>query len=383
MQLNEQDMIQQRIIRNADQCVKCGMCAPVCPTYALQHDENESPRGRIALMHTLASKQLAPSPPLQQSLDHCLGCGACEKMCPAKVPYQQLLSDTRSLLYQNNLAQPRWLSLLLWLLRRKKLLRASLSFLSLCQRSGLYALICKLGKLRGFAGALPSVDRPIRLGVYCCKQTNAATIELFSGCIAQSVDNTTLQACITLLQHCGYHVNLSKQQRCCGALHAHAGQPPPSSGYGSQQTIISSATGCARQLQSAGLPVVDIANFLVSQPLSTLRFQHSTQQVLVHTPCTADNAQALHALLTRVPGLRLNHYKQQYCCGAAGSYMLQQATLATKLRQPLVAAIQQQTPDIVLTSNIGCRLHLQRALSEQGLHIPVMHPAIFLAKQLD
>ena len=59
----------QHIDREADKCVKCGLCAPYCPTYLLEQNENESPRGRIALMQGLAAGRLpvtsALNPPEQ------------------------------------------------------------------------------------------------------------------------------------------------------------------------------------------------------------------------------------------------------------------------------------------------------------------------------
>src|SRR5690242_7894725 len=88
----------ERLVALADQCVQCGLCLPVCPTYALDGNEAESPRGRIAIAAALA-KGLAPvTDEVREPLDHCLGCLSCERVCPAQVRFGELLMETRGLL---------------------------------------------------------------------------------------------------------------------------------------------------------------------------------------------------------------------------------------------------------------------------------------------
>jgi glycolate oxidase iron-sulfur subunit len=92
MQPNLVDSIQTQ----ASQCVKCGLCLPYCPTYGLTQNENESPRGRIALMHNLATEALVFSPKAHDHIDNCLSCKECERVCPAGVPYESLLLNYRA-----------------------------------------------------------------------------------------------------------------------------------------------------------------------------------------------------------------------------------------------------------------------------------------------
>src|SRR5690606_38572023 len=89
--------LSDQISAAADQCVKCGLCLPHWPTYARSRDEGESPRGRIALMQALAEGQLPAGGRLTWHLDRCLGCRACERVCPSQVGYGQLLESTRAL----------------------------------------------------------------------------------------------------------------------------------------------------------------------------------------------------------------------------------------------------------------------------------------------
>jgi len=79
----------------ADQCVKCGLCLPHCPTYRLLNNEGDSPRGRISLMQGFDLGDLNPDGVLKDHIDGCLLCGNCERVCPAKVPFKTLLVETR------------------------------------------------------------------------------------------------------------------------------------------------------------------------------------------------------------------------------------------------------------------------------------------------
>ena len=76
-------------------CILCGLCLTACPTYRTLKIEPDSPRGRLYLMRGLAESRIGPSHPLLAHLDQCLGCRACESVCPAGVPYGRLLEVSR------------------------------------------------------------------------------------------------------------------------------------------------------------------------------------------------------------------------------------------------------------------------------------------------
>src|SRR3984885_9966721 len=78
------------------QCMHCGLCLPTCPTYDATKSERNSPRGRIALMRSIADGRLEPTATFADEMYYCLGCLACMTACPAGVDYAELFEHARA-----------------------------------------------------------------------------------------------------------------------------------------------------------------------------------------------------------------------------------------------------------------------------------------------
>ena len=391
-----------------DRCVMCGMCSQHCPTYQLTADENESPRGRIALISALSSGQIDADERLQTHLEHCTGCRACEAYCPSLVRFGAIMNEARSLLPSP--PTPSTPS------------AKSVSWLRLYQRTGLQTIIRASGLLKPLGLAkkealLPRIPATPSWKDYYPPEPNIAPrgdVALFTGCIANTFDRDALEASRRLLNAFGYGVHVPLTQGCCGALAQHSGQRDKANALAQANldafaaldilAIVHSASGCTAQLseyaqqltdqraEAFSAKVKDINQFLTEAEWpETLRVEPLPKSVALHSPCSLKNvlhqADAPRALLQRIPQLQVTPLPSSTrCCGGAGQYLLVQADFAERLRKQTLQALHnvdnQQQIDTLLTSNLGCALHLAAGLREQGSKINVLHPVVILAQQL-
>jgi glycolate oxidase iron-sulfur subunit len=105
----------------------------------------------------------------------------------------------------------------------------------------------------------------------------------------------------------------------------------------------------------------------------------------VHEPCTQRNvlrtSDAVYDVLRRIPEARIEALAgNDTCCGAAGTYMLEYPEFAHALRAPKVAAA--ADADWLVSTNIGCAMHLAAGLREAGHDVALVHPVVLLARQL-
>jgi glycolate oxidase iron-sulfur subunit len=387
---------QHRIAMLADQCVQCGLCLPVCPTYALDGNEAESPRGRIAIAAALARGLVSPTPELREPLDHCLGCLGCQRVCPAGVQYEELLVETRAMLGP----APQLPSALLGVIQRPRLNRW-LQRISKWTgaRRWLPSLLAgpKLAPWREALSLMPKVGEPAEISKQFEMPAQAdTTIALFPGCAASVHDEQAEKAAEWLLRAVGYRV-VRLPAFCCGALDLHDGRTAQADASMArvQQAwadaradhLITITPGCLSTLRRA-LPDarVDDPYRLLADRIASLRFKPLPLRIALHVPCTQSNVArsdaTLMALLQHIPGLQVTRLPTPpYCCGAAGSHVLQFPERAGQLRSDVLSQVDRLDVQMLLSSNIGCRLHLAAGLAGQASALPTMHPLTLLAQQ--
>lgn len=265
-------------------------------------------------------------------------------------------------------------------------------------RSGLLAVF--IPRLARALKGLPA--RPLLRRQTPTRRPQTPQVSLFLGCTAD-LDTATINAAITLLETLGYTVEIPKTQACCGALARHAGfsalaerqERRNRQAFAATTPIVAIASGCAAALShydqpagSAFPPVYDIHRFLVEKTaFKGLAFMPLAQTVAIHEPCSLrydlKGGAYLRQLLERIPGITLVAAPgNDLCCGAAGDYFLRESKTAQTLSDTKALALIRQNPDIIVSANIGCVLHVSAALARQGRDIPTVHPLLVLARQL-
>ena len=72
------------------------MCNATCPTYGINGEELEGPRGRIYLIKDMLENKKPATKEITKHIDSCLSCYSCMTTCPSGVNYMHLIDHGRN-----------------------------------------------------------------------------------------------------------------------------------------------------------------------------------------------------------------------------------------------------------------------------------------------
>lgn len=409
-------------------CIRCGLCLSVCPTYATDHLEVQSPRGRVALIRAVDEGRLPlTSPGFKEHMDHCLDCRACQTICPSGVKVGELVVAARAEIARQE--TPPWLERLLkrlilqWVLLRPERVEWVIKPLRLYQRLGLQRLVRAshllqrlpgrlrvLGAMERLLPRLPS--RPLRselAEVIPARGERRYRVGFFLGCVMNVVYADASRATVNVLIENGCEVVTPKAQRCCGAPHAAEGDTATLRELARHNLdlfekwnldyVVADCAACAAQTKeyahllrsdpayrdraaAFSRKVRDITELLAEIPLKPPTGSVPVR-VTYHEACHLCHAQGVRRqprqVIAQIPGIEFVEMKESdWCCGSAGIYNLTHPERAAQILERKIENVAATGAEVVLTGNPGCLLQLDAGVRHAGLKTRVLHPTQLL-----
>ncbi len=421
------------------QCIHCGMCLPTCPTYDATKFERNSPRGRIALMRSVAEGKLEVTKAFGEEMYFCLGCLACETACPAGVRYAPMFEAARGDIERAGvLAAPRRSLVRAFALRfifaHPLVLRALGRLLRWYQASGAEWLVRKWGltrllpqDLRELEPLTPRVQPQFSdalIGPIESPEEPRRRVGMLTGCVQDLVYPHVNRDTVDVLLVNGCEVVTPGAQYCCGSLHAHNGEVElaqamarknidamerAAGGLERLDAIITNAAGCGSHLKHYDELLADdpryggrarvwsaklrdihewLAEIGLTAPQTNGDGQRSAtdpQTVTYHEACHLCHGQKItrapREVLKQIPGLKLVELPEAtWCCGSAGIYNITQPEMSGQLLERKLANIARTGARLVATGNPGCSVQLEAGARQSGGSFEVVHPISLLAR---
>jgi glycolate oxidase iron-sulfur subunit len=386
-------------------CVHCGFCTATCPTYVLDGNELDSPRGRIYLIKDMLEHERPATAEVATHIDRCLSCLSCMTTCPSGVHYMHLVDHARARI-ETTYRRP----------RGERFLRAVLANVMPYPRRFQFALAAawlakplaplaaalRLDRIAAMLhlspGRLPRAPRPAQI-FPATQAKRKARIALLAGCVNDVLAPEVNAAAIRLLTRQGVEVVLAPGAGCCGSLVHHMGREEEAlaqaranidawSAIGHLDAILITASGCGTTVKDYGFMLrgdpayaeraarvaklaKDITEYLAALPLAPGP-QGTNLVVAYHAACSLQHGQRVtrqpNEILAKLGFVVKDVPDGHLCCGSAGTYNILQPDIARRLRERKVGTIERLRPDVIAAGNLGCIMQIAA-----GTDLPAVH----------
>jgi len=391
----------EKILRT---CVHCGFCTATCPTYVLDGNELDSPRGRIYLIKDMLEHDRPADAEVTLHIDRCLSCLACMTTCPSGVHYMHLVDHARAYIehtYRRPLVERFMRALLAWLLPHPR--RFALALLAAIPAKPFAPLVGAFGSKR-LAAMLQLAPwrgphRTLGPQVYPAVGPRKGRVALLAGCANDILAPQINASTIAVLTRHGIEVVLGERAGCCGSLVHHMGREAEAldraranidawSAIDGLDAVVINTSGCGTTVKDYGFMLrtdpayaerarriarlaKDITEYLATLPLEPTQ-NVAGLTVAYHSACSLQHGQRVigqpKELLTKLGFTVKDVPEGHLCCGSAGTYNILQPDYARRLRERKVRTIERLRPDVIAAGNIGCITQIAA-----GTELPAVH----------
>jgi glycolate oxidase iron-sulfur subunit len=400
-------------------CIRCGLCLAVCPTYRAYLNETASPRGRVALARKGLEGEIDLTPNLIEQMYSCFACQACNDLCPVGIKPADLAMDMR---YVQEQRQPAaWKKTLFEkLLPKPGRMEAATFPLRLYQRLGIRRLVYALRltrllpkQLRDMESMLPRLpQRPLRRVLpktTPAKGDSKYRVGFFLGCAQSLLFAEESAASVRVMSRNACTVITPPEVECCGM---------PAHGYGRMDlvreharhniavfekynvdTIVTDCATCGSTLKEYGQylqddpqwaeraaafsqKVRDVSEFLAEIPLEKPAGRIDAR-VTYHDPCHLGRAQKVRKqpreLLKMIDGVEFVELPEaDWCCGSAGSQLITHYETSLKVLDQKIDNLASTHATVIASGCPGCQMQLNVGVQRRGLDVRVIHPVTLL-----
>ncbi len=386
-------------------CVHCGFCTATCPTYVLDGNELDSPRGRIYLIKEMLEHGRRASAEVTLHIDRCLSCLACMTTCPSGVHYMHLVDHARAHIeetFRRPLADRFLRGILAWLIPYPQRFRLALNAARLGKPFAPLLDAFRLTRLAAMLRLAPwqTPHPPLAPQIFPAQgQERKGRVALLAGCVNDVLAPQINAAAIRVLNRLGIEVIVAAGAGCCGSLVHHMGRENEAlaqaranidawAAFPALDAIVITTSGCGTTVKDYGFmlrtdPVYaeradkvarlarDISEYLISVPIAA---DAKVPELVVayHAACSLQHGQHVvrqpKELLGKL-GFQVRDVPDGHlCCGSAGTYNILQPDIAERLRKRKVGTIEGLRPDVIAAGNIGCMTQIAA-----GTKLPTVH----------
>lgn len=397
--------MQDNNLGNFQDCLKCNICAEVCPMMeANPLYPGPKQAGPDGLRYRIKDSAF-----FDNALKYCLNCKRCEVACPSGVKVGDIVARAK-IKYGHSQHKMRDL-----MLSSTDLVGGMATTFA-----PIVNLALSLDITKSVLDSTFGVSAHASMPKYASKRFEqwfkkvkahqegySRFVEYFHGCYVNYNYPQLGQDFVTLMNACGYGVHILEKQKCCGvALIAN--------GFASQAT--SAAKTNLASIRKAYQPVLTTSSsctLTIKEEYSTILDQDTSDiqskvqmavkwlydridrgevrlafrkdfkmKAAYHTPCHLQklgNQIYSIALLKMIPGLDLKVLEQK-CCGISGTFGFKKENYAIsqKIGSQLYERICAANPEVVITDCETCKWQIEGACE-----IPVFNPISILVQALD